>query len=326
MPIVFQLRLKHLAAAALALAAWSASSQPARAEWPEHTITAIVPFTTGGGSDIMARLFSAFMAPKLGQSIVIENKPGAGGNLGIQIVGQSKPDGYTILFCSTAMTFNPSLYKNLSWNPNDLYATAQMGVANQLIVVNIEKFPKGDLKDFVDYMKKNPGKVNFASQDSGFNANLFKSVTGTNFEVINYPGGGETAASVVKGETDVASQNYSSSTAGLSAGKIRTLAYTGVKRLAQLPEIPTTAEMGYGAYNPTAYFGVWVRAGTPKPIIDRINAVVNGLQSDPDLKAKMGALGFLSDPLMPEQFDKFYHDDIARWQKVANDAHIPTLD
>ena len=138
--------------------------------------------------------------------------------------------------------------------------------------------------------------------------------------------GGETAASVVKGETDVASQNYSSSTAGLSAGKIRTLAYTGVKRLAQLPDVPTTAEMGYGAYNPTAYFGIWVRAGTPKPIIDRINSVVNGLQSDPELMTKMGALGFLSDPLTPEAFDKFYHDDIARWQKVSRDAHIPTLD
>ena len=326
MPMISQSGLKCFTAAGLAALALAAAPQQARAEWPERTITAIVPFATGGGSDVMARLFSIMMSPKLGQTIVIENKPGAGGNLGIQIVGQSKPDGYTILFCSTAMTYNPAQYTKLSWNPADLTAAAQMGSSNQVVVVNAVKFPSGDFKDLIDWLKKNPGKANFASQDSGFNASLFKSVTGTSVEIINYASGGETAVSVVKGETDMASQNFSSSGPGLQSNKTRALAFTGAKRLANLPNVPTTAEVGYPAFNLNSYFGIWVRTGTPQPIIDKINAVVNQLQSDPELVTKMTALGFQPDPKPAAVFDKYIRDEVVRWQQVAKEYKIKPLD
>ncbi len=316
-----------LAWAALSLLALSPAGHALAADHPERTITGIVPFTTGGGSDLTARLFASHMAEALGKPVIVENKPGAGGNLGIGVFTQAKADGYTILFCSTAITQNPPLYKTLGWNPDDLQAVAYMGISDQMLVVNIAKHPDiTTLQELVAYMNKNPGKLNYSSQDSGLTANLFRTASNTKFEIINYPGGGDSALAVMNGETDVSSMNYASAMAGLNAGKTRAIAVTGPKRLPQLPNTPTTVEAGLPGFIPQSYFGVFVRKGTPQPIVDRLNAVVNKVAQIPEVTAKLESLGFRPVQETPDAFQKFITSDTDRWRKVVAESGIKTLD
>ncbi len=318
---------RHRRVLAAALALLTLTAVPAlAADYPDHPITGIVPFTTGGGSDLMARLAANQLVNELGKPVIVENKPGAGGNIGIGLVSQSKADGYTLLFCSTAMTQNPALYKNLGWNPDELEAVAQVGAADQVMVVNIARFPKGNLQDFIAFLKQNPGKLNFAAQDSGLVANLFRTASGTQFEIINYAGGGEAALSVMNGETDSQTMVYLSAQGGIKAGKTRALAVTGPKRLPQLPDVPTTTEAGLPNYMPHSYFGVFVRKGTPRAIINALNAALNKIGDTPDLVGKMAGFGYTPIKDTPEEFDRFFRSDIARWKKVVAESGIKTLD
>ena len=319
-------RRAALALAVLSLLALAPQGQSFAADYPERPLTGIVPFAPGGASDTVSRLFANNVGIELGKPIIVENKPGAGGNLGIALAMQAKADGYTILFCATAMTQNPGLYKTLGWNPDEVQAVAQMGGSDQLLVANVAHFPSGTLQDFVAYMKKNPGKVNFASQDSGLTANLFRTASGTQFEIINYSGGNDAAISVMSGETDIESLGYASALAGLTSGKTRPLAVAGPARLPQLPDTPTTAEAGMPLFLSHSYFGVFVRKGTPRPVIDRLNAAVNKVGQMPEVIAKMASLGFTPVQQTPEQFDNFFRTDIARWKKVVAESGIKTLD
>lgn len=299
---------------------------PARAAYPDRSLTAVIPFTVGGLSDVAGRLIATFLSKKMGQTIIVENKPGAGGNIGIQYALRAKPDGYTILLSSIAMTTNPALYQHLSWDPAKVQPVALTGFIPDVVGVNTKRFPAGNLMDLVAEIKKNPGKFNFGSSDSTTAENLFALVTGTKIEIVNYPGAGDGATSLMSGETDVATTASSVLIPLVSSGKIRILAVTGEKRLAALPDVPTTTEAGLPDFQPINYFGVYVPKGTPADVVAALNKAVNETMADPDVISRLAVLGATANQSTVQQASDFYEKDIQTWKDVVAKAKIPPLD
>ena len=266
-----------------------ATSTPIQAAFPDRAITAVIPFTVGGLSDVTGRLIATYLSRKLGQTILVQNKPGAGGNIGIQFALHAKPDGYTILLCSLAMTTNPALYGHLGWATTEVQPVALVGFIPNVVAVNNKRFPKGGLMDLVAELRAKPGQYNFPSSDSTINESLFRLVTGT--EIVPYPSADDGATSLLSGETDVATTGCQVIIPLLSSGKIRVLAVTGPRRLQAVPDVPTTSEAGLPGYQPINYFGVYVPATTPSEIVVALNKAVNEAASDPDLVERMTTLG-----------------------------------
>lgn len=310
----------------IAAAALAAAALPAHAAYPDRTITAIIPFTVGGLSDVTGRLIAATLSRKLGQSVLVQNKPGAGGNIGIQLALHAKPDGYTLLLCSLAMTTNPSLYGHLGWEPKEVQPVALVGFIPNVVAVNTRSFPKGGLMDVVAELKARPGKYNVPSSDSTINESLFRLVTGAEIEIVPYPGAGDGATSLLSGETDLATTGSQVIIPLLAGGKVRILAVTGGQRLEAAPDVPTTAEAGLPDYQPVNYFGVYVPAGTPPEVVRALNGALNEAASDPDLVARMKALGASTHSSTVGEAEAFYAKDLATWKDVVAKAKIPPID
>ena len=322
------LRRRGVSAQALLLAAMaSAYGLPARADYPERPISAIVPFTTGGTSDILARLFSANLSKELNQPVIVENKPGAGGNIGINAVALSKPDGYTILLSSIATTQNPALYRHLPYDPlKDIQPVAFLAESPQIVAINANKFPKGNLADLIDLIKKNPGKFNFSSTDSGMIVNRFSMASGVQVAIIPYAGSGDAGTALMSGEVDVHVGSLITAQGGLSAGKVRVLAVAGDKRLAALPDVPTASEEGMKGYADFSHFGAYVRTGTPGAVVQKLNTAFNKVSANPEVVDRLRALGFSPVIKSVDEFTTFYLSEIATWKEVVAKGHIPPVD
>ncbi len=315
--------------ARLALAAAVAAvASHARAEWPDHPIKAVVPFAPGSSNDTVGRIISPYLSKALGQPIVIENKAGAGGNIGIAAVAKSAPDGYTILFCASGMTLNPAVYRNLPYDPiREITAIAEIATGPYVVVVN-PKVPANTLTDLVDYARKNPGKLNGAAGGLGTQLSIefFKIKTGTRIEVIPYSGTGLAATSVLSGETDMAIMDSSSIGAQVNGGQLRALAVAGERRVTNLPNVPTTKEAGLGEYTAGTFFGVFAAGNTPKAIVDRINAEVVKIVETPEVKQKLQALGLEPSNRTPDDFTARYHSELSLWKDLVIQAKIPLVD
>jgi tripartite-type tricarboxylate transporter receptor subunit TctC len=297
-------------------------------QYPAKPIQAIVPFAAGSSNDIMARLVTPPMTRSMGQTVVVQNMPGADGRIGIAALAKAAPDGYTILFSGGAISLIPALRKNVPYNPDkDIQPVAELASGPYVIVVN-PKVPAKSLKEFVEYARKNPGKLNGSSGGNStfMSLVLLQTVIGTKIQNIPYKGTGLAAAAIVQGEADVAAMDGSAFASFIPSGKVRALAVAGPKRLPSLPDVPTTREAGLPEFVAGTGFGVYTKLGTPMPIVNRLNAEVNKALAAPEVAAYLKKIGLEPGEGSADEFMQQYKDDLARWKTVVAKAGLPLED
>ncbi|MFC7541549.1 Bug family tripartite tricarboxylate transporter substrate binding protein [Siccirubricoccus deserti] len=282
-----------LTATATLLAAPAAKAQ---SDWPNRTIRLIVPFVPAGTTDIAARILAERLTQRLGQQVVVENRAGAGGNVGSDVVVKSDPDGYTMLMGTVSSgAINYSLYgAKMPYKPEELAGCGLMlQVPNVIFVTN--SLPVRTLKELVDYAKANPGKLNNGSSGAGtslhLTGELLKTVAGIQMQHVPFRGSGPMLQEVIAGRIEVAVDNMPSVIGHLRDGRLRPLAVTTKARSPALPDVPTTAEAGFPDVEATAWFGLQVPARTPRPIIDRLGAEIDAIVKEPATRAKIMDLG-----------------------------------
>ena len=312
------------AALGLALALLSAM---ATAQYPDHVIKAIVPFPPGGGTDLFARLVSVPLGKALGESVVIENKGGADGNIGMDIVAKSKADGYTLLFNSSAATVNPALYTKLPFDAvKDLQPVAVLCEYFNLVVINPAKVPAKTLAEFVDLIRRNPGKYNGAGGGTRIAIELFQLQNKLEVVIVPYRGASDAIAALLAGDADFMIVNAPGLTPHIQSGRLRALAVTAPQRQADLPDVPTTREAGMPDYNYGSFFGAYVRRGTPPEIVAKLNATFNAVTKQPEIVERFRDLGAVAVQKTPEEANAMYVGDIARLKDLVVRAKIPTND
>ncbi|MBK5959838.1 MFS transporter [Rhodoplanes elegans] len=290
------------------------------ADYPNRPVRIVVAYPPGGTTDILARIVGQHMSETLGQQFIVENKPGAGNNIGTEMVVNSAPDGYTLLLANPANGINASLYKKLSFNfLRDITPVAGIVRVPNVMEVN-PSFPAKTVAEFIEYAKANPGKVNMASSGNGTSVHLsgemLMAMTGIKMTHVPYRGAGPALTDLIAGTVDVIFDNLPSSIAHIQAGKLRALAVTTDTPSDQLPGVPTVAATVPG-YEASAWFGFGAPKGTPPAVVAKLNAAVNKALADPKVKARLVELGGV--PLVgpPEAFGKVMKDETEKWEKVV---------
>jgi tripartite-type tricarboxylate transporter receptor subunit TctC len=295
--------------------------------YPNKAIRVVVPFPPGGGTDIIAREVTQKVASTTGWTFVIDNKPGAGGNLGVDAAAKAPADGYTIVLGQTSnLAINPALYSRLPYNPQkDLTPISLVASAPLVIVVPMQSEFK-TVADLVAAAKAKPSQVNFASPGNGTVAHLtgeqFQKTAGVKFQHVPYKGANQALTDVISGQVQIYVSSVPSVLQQIRTGKLRPLAVTSAKRVDDLPQTPTVGESGYKGFDAVTWFGFLAPAGTPKEIVARLNAEFNKALQQPDLRKRLGDEG--ADPLggAPELFADLIRDDIVRWGKTVKESGV----
>jgi tripartite-type tricarboxylate transporter receptor subunit TctC len=302
-------------------------SGPAFAQkYPDKPVKIIVPFPAGGVTDIAGRLIAQKLSEKLGQQFYIENMVGAGGNLGMAQVARAPGDGYTILIASSSVTVNPSLYNKMTFDvEKDLIPVTKAGGSPNSWLVNPD-FPAKTMKDMIDLMKKEPGKYSVGSPGAGTTPSLsieqLKHDLNVNFVTVPFSGGGPMTQSLLGGHVPIVCGAIGNSVALIKEGKLRALGITAKKRLEALPDIPTLDEMGIKNQEAETMTGVFVPAGTPKPIVDQLQTEIAAIVKSPDIKARLLELGIVPEGDTPAEFAAYVKADIAKWKRIIDVAHV----
>jgi tripartite-type tricarboxylate transporter receptor subunit TctC len=313
------IRIARVFAAAFCAAVGVMGSAQA-ADYPTRPVKWVVPYPPGGTTDVLARIVAEWLTQKMGQTFIIENKPGAGNNIGVESVVNAPPDGYTMLLVNPANGINATLYKSLSFNfIRDIAPVAGLvRTPNVMEVTN--SLPVKTVQEFIAYCKANPGKINMASSGSGtsvhLSGELFKSMTGCDMVHVPYKGAGPALTDLMGGQVHVIFDNLPSSIGHIKGGKIRALAVTSEQREPSLPQVPTVAETVPG-YEATAWFGIGMPKNTPRDVIEKVNAEVNRALADPKMRAKLAELGGKPIAGTPEDFGKVIAAETAKWEKVV---------
>ena len=315
------------AAAALGLAL---GLTPVRAaDYPDHPVKVIVPFAAGGPTDVMARLVAQKLSEELKQQFYVENRPGAGGNIGMAEAGRAKPDGYTLLVASSSYVVNPSLYVKAPYDPYRDFAPITLAAASPNILVVNSSFPAKSVKELIDLLKKEPGKYTIANPGIGTTpqlaAELFKLSLQLDATSVPFGGAAPAIQSAISGHTPIAFSALPPTSPQVKAGTLRGLAVTSAKRSDALPDVPTLAEAGVPEQESETMQGVFAPAGTPKAIIDRLNKEITKAMALQDVKDKCAQLGF--DPVAnsPEEFTAYIKKEVEKWGKVIKEAKIPLI-
>jgi len=296
-------------------------------QWPTKPVRLIAPFAPAGPVDIIGRLVSIKLAEALGQQVLIDNRPGAGGNIGTVQVAKSAPDGYTGLVTSSAYVVNPSLYKNAGYDPvSDLIAVAIAATQPNVIVVNAGAVPSGGLKEFVQ-LAKTRRIAGFATPGSGTTPHLtaehvLRSLAHLDMQPIHFKGAGPAVQGVVTGEPPVGSMAISGPLPFIKSGKLRALAVSSAKRVAALPDVPTLAEVGFPGVEDYTWVGIFFPAGTPDAIVQKLNDAVNRAIRSPDVHSRLEQLAFEPVGGSPREFADYVRTEVPKWRKVIQDAHI----
>lgn len=309
----------------LALVATTLTTSALAQAWPSKPIRVIVPFPPGGGTDIIAREVTHGVATHTGWTFVVDNKPGAGGNLGIEATAKSAPDGYTIALGQTSnLAINATLYSKLPYDPVKDLTPIGLVASAPLVIVVPSSSPYKTLADLVAAAKAKPGDVNFASPGNGTVAHLtgenFQKTAGIRFTHVPYKGTNQAMTDVISGQVQLYVSSVPSVLQQIRIGKLRALAVTSEKRVGDLPQIPTVGEAGFKGSEAITWFGFLAPAGTPKEAVARLNAEFNKALQQPDLRKRLAEEG--ADPLggTPEQFAQLIRDDIGRWGKVVKES------
>jgi tripartite-type tricarboxylate transporter receptor subunit TctC len=298
----------------------SPSTALAQQDYPNKPVKWIVPYPPAGTTDVLARMVAQWLTEKMGQPFVVENRPGAGNNIGTEAVIKSPPDGYTMLLVNPANGINATLYKNLNFNfIRDIAPVAGLvRTPNVMEVTN--SLPVKTVKEFIDYCKANPGKINMASSGSGtsvhLSGELFKFMTGCDMVHVPYKGAGPALVDLIGGQVHVLFDNLPSSIGHIRSGKLRALGVTSEGREPSLPGVPTVGETVPG-YEATAWFGIGMPKGTPREIINKVNAEVNRALADPKMRERLAELGGKPIAGTPEDFGRVIAAETAKWEKVV---------
>ena len=313
----------HLAAGAAAL---PAVSRVARAQaYPSRPVRIVVGFPAGGSFDVVARLFGQWLSERLGQPFIVENRSGAGGNIGTEVVVNAQPDGYTLLLVNDTHAVNATLYEKLNFNfIRDIAPIASIASVPNVMQVN-PAVPAQSVSEFIAYAKANPGKINMASGGNGTPAHmsgeLFKIMTGVNMLHVPYRGGPPAIADLIGGQVQVMFPNIPQTIEILKSGKLRPLGVTTATRLDVLPEVPTVGETVPG-YETIGWIGLGAPRRTSAELIGRLNSEIQRALDDPKIKARLSDLGVTRVSGSPADFGKFIADETEKWGKVIRAANI----
>ena len=317
---------RHFLQLAAGAGAFAAVSRIAQAQtYPTRLVRVIVPYPPGGPNDILARLMGQWLSERLGQPFVIDNRPGAGSNIGTEAVVKASPDGYTLLVVGTNSAINATLYEKLNFNfIRDIAPIATIIRQPQVMLVN-PSFPAKTVPEFIAYAKANPGKINMASAGNGTGPHvageLFKMITGVDMIHVPYRGGGPALTDLLAGRVQVMFLGPVGSIEYIRAGKLRALAVTTATRSDALPEIPTVGEFVPG-YESSSWFGVGAPKNTPAEIVERLNKEINAALADPKMKARFADMGATVFASSPADFGGLMAEETEKWAKVVKFAGI----
>jgi tripartite-type tricarboxylate transporter receptor subunit TctC len=304
------------------LAALIAGVCPAVAQsWPTKPVKIVVPFGPGGPADVYARIIGQELTGVLGQQFIIENKPGAGAVIGTDIAAKSPPDGYTLLMMSNTHTTNETLFANKPYVlMRDLVAVAPVNSSDLVMVVH-PSVPAKTLQEFIALAKAKPGQLSYASSGPGtpyhMAGELFKAMSGTDILHVPHKGSAEARNDVMGGHVQMMFDAVTAMKGNIDAGQVRALATTGATRSTVLPDVPTVSEAGVPGYEATIWLGIMAPTGTPKDIVDRLNAEIAKIIAKPAIKEAWAKQGAVPMTMTPAQFDAFLRRDIDKWAKVV---------
>jgi tripartite-type tricarboxylate transporter receptor subunit TctC len=304
------------------LGAFAAHAQSPR--WPERPVRVVVPFAPGGGTDILARLIASRFAEEFGQQFVVDNRAGAGGIVGSEIVARANPDGYTLCLVSTSYSANPALYK-LSFDPVKGIAPISLVAAGPLILVVNPSVPARSLKEFVALARAKPGSLNFGSSGAGGSIHLafelFRQMSGADMVHVPYKGTGPALADLIGGQIQFMFASAPSAIPQIKSGKLRALAVTTEKRAPSMPDLPSVSEAVPG-FQYSSWYGLWTAAGTPEAIVSRLNAALARTLTRSDVVERLRADGVEPAHSTPADFSRLLSREIATWIKVVKAGNI----
>jgi len=309
------------------LAALFAAPALAQDRWPSKPITYIVPFPPGGTTDVLARIIGQKLGAALGTTIVVENKPGAGGNVGSEVVAKAAPDGYTILGGTiSSHAINVSLYPKLPYDPvTSFQPITLIGTNPNILVVNASS-PYKSVQDITAALKAKPGSLSYASAGNGtsqhLSAELYKYLAGVDMVHIPYKGSGPAIQDVIGGQVPMMFDTSVVAGPHIEGGRLRALAVTSSKRASAFPNVPTMAESGVPGYDVVSWQAIFAPAGTPKPIVDRLHAEVAKILKEPDMQERLAKLGLDPSGITPAELVAFQKAEIDKWAKVVKAANI----
>ncbi len=320
------MKKRFMLAAAMALTAMTVAG-PVQAAWPERAITIIVPFPAGGGTDTFARPLAHQLGAQLGQSVVVDNKGGAGGTLGAGVAARAPADGYTFFMGGAHHAVAPSIYKKLNYDiQKDFTPVALLAQPPQIIVVNPSKLPVTNVKEFLEKARANPSQINFGSAGMGSThhlaGELFALKSGIKLTHVPYQGAGPMLTGLITGQVDVAFDGLGSSASHIRAGSIRPLAVASKERAPSLPDVPTVAEAGIPEYEVSTWYAMWAPAGTPPDIVKRMSEELVKALNTPKIKELWASNGTEVPNLTGADFGKFVDSEIARWAGVVKQAGV----
>ena len=310
----------------LALSAFSLQAA-AQADYPSKPITVVVPFAAGGAFDVVARLASKHVSQALGQPVVVDNKPGAGGTVGGKLVAQAKPDGYTVLLSGVGpISIAPAVFKNLGYSPAKVLTPVAHLTVSPFVLVVSSQFKGATVQEFVAQLKATPASNNYASTGNGTLVHLageyFKLQTGTSATHVPFAGGSQATNSLLAGETQFSITNIPNVRAQVEANKLRALATTGSKRSSAFPQLPTLAEAGIRPFDLQGWIGVFVPAGTAPEVVTKLNAAFNAAMKDPQLHQQLVAQGDEVAGGSAAEFTQFVAQSDRQWREIATSAKI----
>lgn len=301
-------------------------AQESAANFPSKTITIIVPFSAGGTTDILARLVGTHLSKKFGQSVVVENRAGAGGNIGTAAVARAPADGYTLVMGTIGThTINPSLYKNMPYDAiKDFAPITRVAMVPNLLVANKDA-PFNTVPELIAYGKANPGKLSFGSSGNGttlhLSGELFKLKTGVNMTHIPYKGSSPAVADLISGQIDMIFDNMPSAYPQVKNGRLKALGVTSANRDPLLPNTPAVKETVPG-FEVMSWFGLWAPAATPAPIVDKLNKEIVEIINKPEVQETIRAQGAMPKPETPKEFAAFINEETKKWADVVKDANV----
>ncbi|MGE0559723.1 MAG: Bug family tripartite tricarboxylate transporter substrate binding protein [Burkholderiales bacterium] len=295
--------------------------------YPERPVRLIVPFSPGGTSDLVGRIIAGKLSDDLGQTVIVDNRGGAGSTLGVNIAARATPDGHTLLVAHIGLAINQTLYSKLPYNAlTDLAPISKLGISPSAVVVN-NKLPVSNMKDLIALAKKEPGRLNYGSAGVGsaghLSVALLEHVAGVKFTQVPYKGGGPSVAATVSGEVQLAIPVMASAATHVRAGRLKMLAVTSTKRTQAFPDVPTVQEAGVPGYVYETWFGFFAPAGTPQPIIAKLNQGAAKALAAGDVRQQFVRQGLETDPSSPEALGKLLRAETAMWAKIIKSAGIP---
>jgi tripartite-type tricarboxylate transporter receptor subunit TctC len=307
----------------LIAAAWATAA--AAQSYPTRPVKLLVPFPPGGSNDVAGRILAAALTDKMGQTVFVENRAGAGGVVGTEVASKAAPDGYSLLLVSSAYPVSPSLYK-LNYDQAKVFTpVARFGAGPGVLSVN-PKVPAKSVQDLIALSKSKPGQMNFASAGIGSFEHLaealFNLQTHADITIVQYKGGGPALSDLLGGQIQAQIGSLIQTTTHIQAGELRALAVTGSKRISALPDVPTVAESGVPGFEATNWWGVVALTGTPQPVITRLHDDINAVATTKEMRDRLEKIGAEPAPMTIAEFGDFIAKETVRWAKVVEEAHI----